>query len=232
MPTPNDQGPELKNPPGGSQEGGNVFGSRLETSDVRRLKTFGAFEEIELDGFAFVQRAISVLLDRREMDEYVLARGALDKSVTLCSVKPLHSSLLSHRETPLPFREEFIPSPAAEASGSFPTAPPQADRREQVALLRRENCQTQTKSPKFDTARKGNAVPRSAAPDRGANFYRSTQERQPTCRTITAGVAAVVENNMQVVFSWQAKKFAQASQAHELAPSQRARTVTSGQSQA
>ena len=74
--------------------------SRLETSDVRRLKALGAFEQIELYGFAFVERAISILLDRREMDEDVLASGALDKSVTLCSVKPLYGSLLSHRETP------------------------------------------------------------------------------------------------------------------------------------
>jgi hypothetical protein len=77
-----------------------MFRSRLETSDVRRLKAFRAFEQIELYGFAFVKRAVSVLLDRREMDEDVLASGALDKSITLCSVKPLYSSLLSHRETP------------------------------------------------------------------------------------------------------------------------------------
>jgi hypothetical protein len=34
------------------------------------------------------------------MDEHIFAGGALDESIALCSVKPLHSSLLSHRETP------------------------------------------------------------------------------------------------------------------------------------
>jgi len=36
----------------------------LETSDVRRLEAFGAFEQIELNRFTFIQRAVSVLLDR------------------------------------------------------------------------------------------------------------------------------------------------------------------------
>jgi hypothetical protein len=74
--------------------------SRLETSNVRRLEALGAFQQIELYGFTFIQRAISVLLNCGEMDKHVLASGALDKSITLCSVKPLYSSLLSHRETP------------------------------------------------------------------------------------------------------------------------------------
>ena len=74
--------------------------SRLETSNVRRLEAFGAFQQIELYGFTFIQGAISVLLNCGEMDKHVLASGALDKSITLCSVKPLYSSLLSHRETP------------------------------------------------------------------------------------------------------------------------------------
>src|SRR6516225_8740070 len=199
-----------KNPPAGSQEGWEWFGSRLETSDVRCLKTFRTFEEIEFDSFAFVQRAISVLLDRREMDEHVLASGALDKAITLGSVKPLYSSLLSHRETPLPFREEFIPPPAAEASGSVPMAPPQADRREQVALLRRVKLLAQTKSPKLDAGCTGCTTTSPAAPDRGAKFPPLNTETS-THLLNPAVVAAVVENNMQVVFSWQVKKFAQAS---------------------
>jgi hypothetical protein len=64
------------------------------------LKALGALEQIELYGFTFIQGAVSVLLDSGEMDKHVLARGALDKSVSLCSVEPLYSSLLSHRETP------------------------------------------------------------------------------------------------------------------------------------
>ena len=78
----------------------NGLKSKSDANDVRRLEAFGAFEQVKLHGFAFVERAVSILLDRREMDEHVLAGGALDKAVPLCSVKPLHSSLLSHRETP------------------------------------------------------------------------------------------------------------------------------------
>src|SRR4029077_6334427 len=90
----------IKNPPGGSREGWQRFGSGLKASDVRRLKALRAFEQIELYSFTFVQCAISVFLDRGKMDEDVLASGALDKSVALRSVKPLDSSLLSHSETP------------------------------------------------------------------------------------------------------------------------------------
>src|ERR1039457_6047185 len=68
--------------------------------DVARLKAFWAFEQVELDGLAIVQRAVAVLLDGREMHEHILAGGALDESVSLRPVEPLHSTLLSHKETP------------------------------------------------------------------------------------------------------------------------------------
>src|ERR1035438_1865838 len=68
--------------------------------DIACLEALRAFEQIELDGLAFVQRAVAVLLDGREMHENILARGALDKSVSLRPVEPLHSTLLSHKETP------------------------------------------------------------------------------------------------------------------------------------
>src|ERR1039458_118118 len=68
--------------------------------DVARLETLRALEQIELDGLAFVQRAVAVLLDGREMHEDILAGGALDESVSLRAVEPLHSTLLSHKETP------------------------------------------------------------------------------------------------------------------------------------
>jgi hypothetical protein len=58
------------------------------------LQTFGAFQQFELYYFAFVESAISVLLDNGEMDEYVLASGALDESVSFSSVEPLHCTLL------------------------------------------------------------------------------------------------------------------------------------------
>src|SRR5580658_6955633 len=68
--------------------------------DVARLEAFRAFEQVELDSLAFVQRAVAVLLDGREMHEHILAGGALDESVSLRPVEPLHSTLLSHKETP------------------------------------------------------------------------------------------------------------------------------------
>jgi len=72
----------------------------LRTNHVGRLKSLGAFKQIELDGLALVQRAIPVLLDGGEMHEHVLSRGALDEPIPLRPVEPLHSTLLSHKETP------------------------------------------------------------------------------------------------------------------------------------
>ena len=70
----------------------NDLYSRSDPDDVRRLEPFGAFEQVELHGFAFIQCAVSILLNRREMDEHIFASGALDEAIPLCSVKPLHSS--------------------------------------------------------------------------------------------------------------------------------------------
>jgi hypothetical protein len=77
-----------------------MVAAKSDANNVRCLEAFWAFEQIELHGFAFIERAVSILLNRGEMDEHVLTSGALDKTITLCSVKPLHSSLLSHRATP------------------------------------------------------------------------------------------------------------------------------------
>ena len=70
---------------------------RLYANYVRCLETLGAFQQIELHRFAFIERAVSILLDRGEMDEHVLASGALDKSISFRPVEPLYCSLLSHR---------------------------------------------------------------------------------------------------------------------------------------
>jgi hypothetical protein len=73
-----------------------VWEQKSDANDVRSLEALRALEQVELHGFAFVERAVSILLYGGEMDKHVLAGGALDKPITLCSVKPLHSSLLSH----------------------------------------------------------------------------------------------------------------------------------------
>jgi hypothetical protein len=73
------------------------FGWQLHAYHVGRLETLGAFQQIELHCLAFVECAVTILLDRGEMHEDVFARGALDESITLGPVKPLHCTLLSHK---------------------------------------------------------------------------------------------------------------------------------------
>src|SRR5271156_92754 len=93
---------KIKNPLYHLRGFANWFGEILRSRShyVARLEAFRAFEQIELDSLAFIQRAVAVLLDGREMHEDILAGGALDESVSLRPVEPLHSTLLSHKETP------------------------------------------------------------------------------------------------------------------------------------
>ena len=63
---------------------------------IRCLKTLGAFEQVKLDGFPFVQGPVAVLLDGGEVHEHIFPRGALDKSISLRPVEPLHCTFLSH----------------------------------------------------------------------------------------------------------------------------------------
>ena len=76
--------------------------SRLGADDVARLKAFGAFEQIELHGLTLVERAVAVLLNGGEMDENILSRGALDKTISLRPVEPLYCTFLSHRKNSFP----------------------------------------------------------------------------------------------------------------------------------
>jgi hypothetical protein len=81
----------------------------LGANDVARLEAFGAFQQIELHGLTLIERAVAVLLNRGEMYENVLSRGALDKSISLRPVKPLYCSLLSHGKTPFTFVKNCSP---------------------------------------------------------------------------------------------------------------------------
>lgn len=75
---------------------------------VARLKAFGAFQQIELHGLTLIERAVAVLLYRGEMYEYVLPRGALDKTISFRPVEPLDCPLLSHKNSfPLIIRNKF-----------------------------------------------------------------------------------------------------------------------------
>jgi len=68
----------------------------LQAGDVRGLQALGAGGNLELNRLPFVQRLISLRLNRGEMNEDVLAGLALDESVALAGVEPLHCSLFFH----------------------------------------------------------------------------------------------------------------------------------------
>ena len=67
--------------------------SRLEGGDARRLEALGTPGDLKFDGLPFVQRFVSIRLNRGEMDENVLAGLALDESKAFAGIKPLHGSL-------------------------------------------------------------------------------------------------------------------------------------------
>ena len=88
--------------------GRRVFenGRSLCADDVCRLEAFGAFQQIKLHGLTFVECAVAVLLDGGEVHEHIFSRGALDKSISLRPVKPLHCTFLSHGRNSFHNREE------------------------------------------------------------------------------------------------------------------------------
>src|SRR5678815_2624113 len=83
-----------------------------------------SLQQIKLHGLSFVEGAVSVLLDRGKMNKYVFTRGALDKSISLCPVKPLYCSLLSHSTAPFAYSRRIHSPRLAEAPGRS-GAPPQ-----------------------------------------------------------------------------------------------------------
>ena len=70
--------------------------SRLEARDVRSLQALWTPRDFEFNSLALVQRLVSLSLNRREMNENIFARLALDEPKTLAGVEPLHCSLFSH----------------------------------------------------------------------------------------------------------------------------------------
>jgi hypothetical protein len=66
------------------------------TSDIGCLVAFGPLKKIELHGLAFVQGTVTVLLDGRVVDKYILPRRTLNEAITLGSIKPFHSTSFSH----------------------------------------------------------------------------------------------------------------------------------------
>src|SRR5207248_5481473 len=80
----------------GPPSGGPLFEFRkevLDRLDVRGLGALGALDDLELHALALGQRLVAVHLDRREVDEDVLATLALDEPVALLIREPLHGAL-------------------------------------------------------------------------------------------------------------------------------------------
>src|SRR5229473_3119779 len=69
---------------------------RLEACHVLRLQAFGALADFKFNSLSFVERLVSVHHDCGKMDENILAGLALDESVALAGVEPLHCSLFFH----------------------------------------------------------------------------------------------------------------------------------------
>jgi hypothetical protein len=69
---------------------------RLEAGNVLCLKAFGAFFYFKFHCLTFVERFVSIHHNRGEVYENIFTGLALDKTITLRSVEPLHCSLFLH----------------------------------------------------------------------------------------------------------------------------------------
>jgi len=67
----------------------------LAANDVGGLQPFWSGHQVVLHGLALIQGAIAIFLNHREMYEYILSCGALDKSISFRPIEPLHSPLLA-----------------------------------------------------------------------------------------------------------------------------------------
>ena len=67
----------------------------LELYYIGRLKPLRAPHDFELDGSAFLKATVTISLDRRKVDENILATLPLDKTIPFARVEPLYGSLLT-----------------------------------------------------------------------------------------------------------------------------------------
>jgi hypothetical protein len=70
--------------------------STLESHYVRGLQSFRTFGDFKFNSLPLVQGSITISLNGREMDEYVLSRLALNKTESLACIEPLYCSLFFH----------------------------------------------------------------------------------------------------------------------------------------
>lgn len=59
------------------------------------MESLRAPDDFELDGRTFLKATITVSLDRRKVDENILATLPLDKTIPLAGVEPLYGSLFT-----------------------------------------------------------------------------------------------------------------------------------------
>ena len=67
----------------------------LQLNYICRLESLWAPDDFELDGRTFLKATITVSLDRRKVDEDVLATLPLDEPIPLACIEPLDGSLLT-----------------------------------------------------------------------------------------------------------------------------------------
>ena len=138
--------------------------SSLSANDVCRLEAFGALQQIKLHGLSFVECAVTVLLDGGEVHEYIFPRGALDKSISLRPVEPLHCSFLSHGKNSFHFSRRIILRCPRSCPGPTPEAPlKETGRTLGCACLRSRS--------------EPHSVPKEKAPSSSADLGKARRER-------------------------------------------------------
>jgi len=68
--------------------------SYLQFYNVLSLWSTVAFNDVELNALAFVQRLEAIALDRAEVNEYIVSAFNFDETKALLSIKPFNSSCL------------------------------------------------------------------------------------------------------------------------------------------
>jgi len=94
-------GPSMVFGSGGTKKKGDRFARSplfelaldLDGLHVLRLPAFGSLDHTELNGLTFLQGAEAARLNRRVMDENVLAILTADEAVALRVIEPLYCSL-------------------------------------------------------------------------------------------------------------------------------------------
>jgi len=167
--------------------------------DVTRLEPLGALQQIELHGFALVQRTVPILLDGGEMNEDILPCGPLDKTVSFSPVEPLHSTLLSHNELLSPLPRLEIPHSSRSARVLTPSKPVD----ETVWPCDRRDSRATRKAPEFSAVvgeRRKAPEPVVVARVSTTLYKTSTQASERRCRHSGNG-----RNNIQEFSFWQEK---------------------------